>query len=73
MVLTFFFSFFSETNATNPQFRIRVPNGGHPSKAHVVVAVAQKYECYRSRMYEEEQVGFCIYEVPPGIFLSHFE
>lgn len=39
---------------------------GHPSKAHVVVAVAQKYECYRSRMMEEEQVGFCIYEVPPG-------
>lgn len=41
--------------------------GGHPSKAHVVVAVAQKYECYRSRMYEEEQVGFTIYEVPPGM------
>ena len=61
-----FFCFCVETNATNPQFRIRVPSG-HPSKAHVVVAVAQKYECYRSRMFEEEQVGFCIYEVPPGI------
>lgn len=38
-----------ETNATNPQFRIHIPNG-HPSKAHVVVAVAQKYDpikiCY---------------------------
>lgn len=61
----------SETNATNPQFRIRVPSG-HPSKAHVVVAVAQKYECYRSRMFEDEQVGFTIYEVPPGKMLSYF-
>lgn len=33
----------------------------------MVVAVAQKYECYRSRMFEEEQVGFTIYEVPPGM------
>lgn len=62
----------AETNATNPQFRIRVPSG-HPSKAHVVVAVAQKYECYRSRMFEEEQVGFCIYEVPAGILFSFLQ
>lgn len=40
---------------------------GHPAKAHIVVAVAQKYECYRSRMQEDEQIGFTIYEVPPGI------
>lgn len=40
---------------------------GHPSKAHVVVAVAQKYECYRSRTHEESQIGFTIYEVPPGM------
>lgn len=32
-----------------------------------MVAVAQKYDCYRSRLHEEEQVGFTIYEVPPGI------
>ncbi|XP_049540298.1 calpain-11-like isoform X2 [Anopheles darlingi] len=57
---------FIETTATNPQFRIRVPPG-HPSKAHVVVAVAQKYECYRSRNYEDEEIGFTIYEVPPGM------
>lgn len=62
----FFFSIYSETNATNPQFRIRVPTG-HPSKAHVVVAVAQKYECYRSRLFEDEQIGFTIYEIPPGM------
>lgn len=55
-----------ETTATNPQFRIRVP-GGHHTKAHVVVAVAQKYDCFRSRMHEEDQVGFTIYEVPPGM------
>lgn len=55
-----------ETTATNPQFRIRVPNG-HPAKAHVVVAVAQKYECYRSRTHEEENIGFTIFEVPPGM------
>lgn len=57
----------SETTATNPQFRIRVPSG-HPSKAHVVVSVSQKYECYRSRTNEEEYIGFTIYEVPPGTF-----
>lgn len=57
---------FSETTATNPQFRIRVPSG-HPAKAHVVVAVSQKYECYRSRTNEEEYIGFTIYEVPPGM------
>lgn len=56
----------TETNATNPQFRIRVPTG-HPSKAHVVVAVAQKYECYRSRLFEDEQIGFTIYEIPPSM------
>lgn len=56
----------SETTSTNPQFRIRVPSG-HPAKAHVVVAVSQKYECYRSRTNEEEYIGFTIYEVPPGI------
>lgn len=50
-----------ETTATNPQFRIRVP-GGVPAKAHVVVAVAQKYECYRSRDEEELEIGFTIYE-----------
>lgn len=55
-----------ETTATNPQFRIRVPSG-HPSKAHVVVAVSQKYECYRSRTHEDEHIGFTIYEVPPGM------
>jgi Calpain large subunit, domain III len=52
-----------ETTSTNPQFRIRVPSG-HPAKAHIVVAVAQKYECYRSRSYEEGEIGFTIYEVP---------
>lgn len=57
---------FVETAATNPQFRIRVP-GGQPAKAHVVVAVAQKYECFRSRSYEDEEIGFTIYEVPPGM------
>lgn len=57
---------FIETTATNPQFRIRVP-AGHPAKAHVVVAVSQKYECYRSRNYEDEEIGFTIYEVPPGM------
>lgn len=40
---------------------------GHPAKAHVVVAVSQKYECYRSRMHEDEHIGFTIYEVPPGM------
>lgn len=55
-----------ETTATNPQFRIRVP-GGHPAKAHVVVAVAQKYECYRARTTEDDEIGFTIYEVPPGM------
>lgn len=50
-----------ETTATNPQFRIRVP-GGVPAKAHVVVAVAQKYDCYRSRDEEELEIGFTIYE-----------
>lgn len=40
---------------------------GHPSKAHVVVAVAQKYECYRSRLFEDEQIGFTIYEIPPAM------
>lgn len=50
-----------ETTATNPQFRIRVP--GAASKAHVVVAVAQKYECFRSRHDEEAEIGFTIYEV----------
>lgn len=55
-----------ETTATNPQFRIRVP-GGHMAKAHVVVAVAQKYECYRSRTFEDEYIGFTIYEVPPNM------
>lgn len=57
---------FPDTTATNPQFRIRVP-GGHLTKAHIVVAVSQKYECYRSRSYEDEQIGFTIYEVPPGM------
>ncbi|XP_062564473.1 calpain-11-like [Armigeres subalbatus] len=57
---------FIETTATNPQFRIRVP-AGHPAKAHVVVAVSQKYECYRSRNFEDEEIGFTIYEVPPGM------
>lgn len=57
---------FVETSSTNPQFRIRVP-GGQPAKAHVVVAVAQKYECFRSRSYEDEEIGFTIYEVPPGM------
>lgn len=56
----------AETTATNPQFRIRVPPG-HPAKAHVVVAVAQKYECYRSRQHEDGHIGFTIYEVPPGM------
>lgn len=55
-----------ETTATNPQFRIRVPTG-HPAKAHVVVAVSQKYECYRARPCEDEDIGFTIYEVPPGM------
>lgn len=32
-----------------------------------MVAVAQKYDCFRSRMHEEDQVGFTIYEVPPGM------
>lgn len=52
-----------ETCSTNPQFRIRVPSG-HPGKAHIVVAVAQKYECYRSRNIEDGEIGFIIYEVP---------
>lgn len=56
----------AETTATNPQFRIRVPPG-NVRKAHVVIAVSQKYECYRSRSTEEEQIGFTIYEVQPGM------
>ena len=56
----------TETTSTNPQFRIRVP-GGSPGKAHVVVAVAQKYECYRMRASEIEPIGFTIYEVPPAM------
>lgn len=55
-----------ETTATNPQFRIRVPSGHH-EKAHIVVAVAQSYECYRSRNEEESEIGFTIYEVPPNM------
>ncbi|XP_037917087.1 calpain-11-like isoform X2 [Hermetia illucens] len=55
-----------ETTATNPQFRVRVPNGS-PGKAHIVVAVAQRYECYRSRNTEIHPIGFTIYEVPPGM------
>ncbi|XP_055372292.1 calpain-11-like isoform X2 [Condylostylus longicornis] len=55
-----------ETTSTNPQFRIRVP-GGSPGKAHIVVAVAQKYECFRMRTNEIEPIGFTIYEVPPGL------
>jgi Calpain large subunit, domain III len=55
-----------ETTATNPQFRIRVPTGHH-DKAHIVVAVAQNYVCYRSRNEEESEIGFTIYEVPPNM------
>ncbi|CRL06199.1 CLUMA_CG019039, isoform A [Clunio marinus] len=55
-----------ETTATNPQFRIRVPSGHH-EKAHIVVAVAQSYDCYRSRNEEESEIGFTIYEVPPNM------
>lgn len=29
--------------------------------------MAQKYECYRSRTHEDGQIGFTIYEVPPGM------
>lgn len=52
-----------DTTATNPQFRIRVPAGNH-EKAHIVVAVAQNYECYRSRNEEESEIGFSIYQIP---------
>lgn len=54
-----------ETTAANPQFRIRVP-AGH-EKAHIVCAVAQSYECYRSRNVEESEIGFTIYEIPANM------
>jgi Calpain large subunit, domain III/Calpain family cysteine protease len=55
-----------ETTATNPQFHIRVLSGQH-DKAHIVVSVAQSYECYRSRNEEESEIGFTIYEVPTNM------
>ncbi|XP_026472325.1 calpain-11-like isoform X2 [Ctenocephalides felis] len=59
-----------ETTATNPQFRVRVPAGAPCGKAHVVVAVAQRYECSNlgsqgSRSLQN--IGFALYEAPPAI------
>ncbi len=66
---------YKDTFFTNPQFHIQIPKTGG-NKLHVVVSVTQMYSTnpllsssnHDSHDSQLQNIGFCVYEVPPHTF-----
>lgn len=60
---------FKDTTATNPQFRVHIPDNGI-KKCHMVVSVIQNYHPSYSNENKKKNfvpIGFAIYEVPTNM------